>query len=72
MFPPTNAGQFKLEISLSEQEDESDLRKAIATGKHYIAGEDGCITLLDRKSVEQLHQSKKQSVGRLTVLYDLQ
>ena len=59
-----DAGQFKLEISLSEQEDESDLRKAIATGKHYIAGEDGCITLLDRKSVEQLHQIEKAVSGQ--------
>ena len=58
-------GQFKLEISLSEKQDETDLRKAIATGKNYVTEEDGSITLLDRKSVEQLHNIEKAVSGQV-------
>ncbi len=57
-------GQFKLEISLSEKQDETDLRKAIATGKNYVTEADGSITLLDRKSVEQLHNIEKAVSGQ--------
>ena len=57
-------GQFKLEISLSEKQDETDLRKAIAIGKNYVDEPDGTITLLDRNSVEQLHRIEKAVSGQ--------
>lgn len=58
------SGQFKLEISLSERQEETDLRKAIATGKNYVDEPDGTITLLDRNSVEQLHRIEKAVSGQ--------
>lgn len=57
-------GQFKLEISLSEQQDETELRKAIATGKNYVDEPDGTITLLDRTSVDRLHQIERAVSGQ--------
>lgn len=57
-------GQFKLEISLSEQQDETELRKAIATGKNYVEESDGSITLLDRQSVDRLHQIERAVSGQ--------
>ncbi|MEM7790820.1 MAG: DEAD/DEAH box helicase, partial [Verrucomicrobiota bacterium] len=59
------SGQFKLEISLSEKQDETDLRKAIATGKNYVAEDDGSITLLDRASVEKLHKIERAVSGQV-------
>ena len=58
-------GRFRLEISLSEKQDEAVLRKAIATGKNYVFEDDGKITLLDRRSVEQLHRIEKTVSGQI-------
>ena len=57
-------GRFKLELRLSEGQEDVELRKAIATGKNYVAEENGRITLLDRKSVEQLHLIEKAVSGQ--------
>ena len=57
-------GRFNLEVRLAEGQGETELRKAIATGKNYVRADDGRITLLDRKSVEQLHLIEKSVSGQ--------
>lgn len=59
-----DAGKFALDISLSQNTDETDLRRAIACGKNYVENEGGAITLLDRKSVEQLHEIERAISGQ--------
>lgn len=59
-----DAGAFNLEVRLSEGQDETDLRRALASGKNYIEQADGKITLLDRSSVERLHQIEKAVSGQ--------
>ncbi len=58
--------QFTIELTLSGQRDEVSLRKALAGGKHYVesVAEDGAdgqpsITLLDKQSLERLHQIER-------------
>jgi hypothetical protein len=53
-----DAGKFALAITLSEQTDETDLRRALASSKNYVETEGGSITLLDRNSIEQLHRDR--------------
>jgi SNF2 family DNA or RNA helicase len=59
-----DAGKFALAITLSEQTDEKDLRRALASGKNYVDAEDGAITLLDRNSVEQVHEIERALSGQ--------
>ena len=59
-----DAGKFALDISLSQKTDEADLRRAIASGKNYVESGGGAITLLDRKSVEQLHEIERAVSGQ--------
>jgi len=59
-----DAGKFALAISLSQQTDETDLRRALASGKNYVEAESGAITLLDRKAVEQLHEIERAVSGQ--------
>lgn len=59
-----DAGKFALEISLSRETDEMDLRRSLASGKNYVESEGGAITLLDRKSVEQLHEIERAVSGQ--------
>jgi SNF2 family DNA or RNA helicase len=59
-----DAGKFALEISLSRETDEMDLRRSLASGKNYVETEGGAITLLDSKSVEQLHQVERAVSGQ--------
>lgn len=59
-----DSGQFALEISLSRETDEMDLRRALASGKNYVEAEGGGITLLDRKSVDQLHEIERAVSGQ--------
>jgi len=59
-----DAGKFALEISLSQQTDETDLRRALASGKNYVEAESGAIILLDRNSVEQLHEIERAVSGQ--------
>ncbi|PXA04462.1 ATP-dependent helicase [Coraliomargarita sinensis] len=58
------AGRFFLDVSLSADSDEMELRKAIASGKSYVGREDGPITLLDRNSVDRLHKIEKAVSGQ--------
>ncbi|MDP4611603.1 MAG: DEAD/DEAH box helicase [Opitutales bacterium] len=58
------AGKFSLEVSLSKEGDETDLRRAIASGKSYIDTEEGTITLLDTASVNKLHEIERAISGQ--------
>ena len=63
------AGQFVLDIKLSQESDEVDLRRAVASGRNYVergdAGEDAQqITLLDKTSMERLHQIERAVSGQ--------
>jgi len=57
-------GRFKLEVSLSEDRDETDLRKALASGRSYVGEEGGRITLLDKPAVDRLHSLEKAVSGQ--------
>jgi SNF2 family DNA or RNA helicase len=57
-------GKFALDISLSRGADEMELRRALASGKHYVESGEGGITLLDRSSVEQLHEIERAVSGQ--------
>lgn len=59
-------GRFVLNITLSKDGDETDLRRAIATGRSYIEtdGDGSKITLLDQNSVERLHQIERSVSGQ--------
>ncbi|TVP75663.1 MAG: DEAD/DEAH box helicase [Puniceicoccaceae bacterium] len=56
--------RFTLDISLSKKTDENALRRAIASGQHYVDSGEGSITLLDRNSVEQLHEIERAVSGQ--------
>ena len=58
------SGKFSLEITLSEKTDELELRKALASGKSYVDSEDGPITLLDKSSVDRLHEIERAVSGQ--------
>ncbi len=58
------AGRFFLDVSLSAQADEMNLRKAIASGKSYLDSDERTITLLDQSSVERLHQIERAVSGQ--------
>lgn len=58
-------GSFLLEVQLTQEKDDGDLRNAINTGKNYIDRPDGRITLLDRGSVERLHNMEKAVSGQI-------
>ena len=59
-------GRFVLNVTLSKTGDERDLRRALASGCNYVKGEgtDAPITLLDKKSVEQLHRIERAISGQ--------
>lgn len=59
-----DAGKFALDVSLSREADELELRRALASGKNYVESESGGITLLDRNSVEQLHELERAVSGQ--------
>lgn len=59
-----DAGKFALDISLSQQTDEMDLRRALASGRNYVEAESGNITLLDSNSVAQLHEIERAVSGQ--------
>ncbi|MEC7281904.1 MAG: hypothetical protein VXU50_07540, partial [Verrucomicrobiota bacterium] len=58
------AGKFALAITLSEQADETELRRALASSKNYVETSRGGITLLDRNSIEQLHEIERAVSGQ--------
>ena len=58
------AGKFALAITLSEQTDDLDLRRALASNKNYVEAVSGAITLLDRSSIEQLHKIERAVSGQ--------
>ena len=58
------AGKFALAISLSEQTDETELRRALASSKNYVETNEVRITLLDRNSIEQLHEIERAVGGQ--------
>ena len=60
-----DTGKFALAITLSEQTDETDLRRALASSKNYVETEGGAITLLDRNSIEQLHEIERAVSGQV-------
>ncbi|MFP4203747.1 MAG: SNF2-related protein [Opitutales bacterium] len=55
---------FTLDVRLSENADESSLRRAIAGGKQYVESEDERITLLDQDSVQRLHEIERAVSGQ--------
>jgi len=59
-------GGFALNVTLSADGDDADLRRAIATGRSYVEDEaaGAKITLLDRASVERLHQIERSVSGQ--------
>jgi SNF2 family DNA or RNA helicase len=59
-------GRFALDVMISKEGDESDLRRAIATGRSYLQdqGAGAKIMLLDRASVERLHQIERSVSGQ--------
>jgi superfamily II DNA or RNA helicase len=59
-------GRFALDVTLSRDGDEAELRRAIATGRSYVEdeGAGAKITLLDRASVERLHQIERSVSGQ--------
>ena len=59
-----DAGKFALAITLSEQTNETDLRRALASSKNYVETNRGGITLLDRNSIEQLHEIERAVSGQ--------
>lgn len=59
-----DSGRFALDISLSQDTDETALRRAIGSGQHYVETGQGSITLLDRKSVDQLHEIERAVSGQ--------
>ena len=59
-----DAGKFALAITLSEQTDETELRRALASSKNYVEAMSGAITLLDRSSIEQLHEIERAVSGQ--------
>ena len=58
------SGKFSLEVTLSKETEELELRKAIASGKSYVGPEDGPITLLDKSSVDRLHEIERAVSGQ--------
>lgn len=58
------SGRFFLDVSLSAKTEEVELRKALASGKNYVAPESGPITLLDKSSVERLHRIERAVSGQ--------
>ncbi len=61
-----DAGQFVLNIKLSKESDDTDLRRAIASGRSYVENDEGTeqITLLDSASVDQLHAIERAVSGQ--------
>ena len=62
-----DSGRFVLDIKLSKDSDETDLRRAIASGRSYVEttdGDDQEITLLDKTSMEQLHAIERAVSGQ--------
>ena len=59
-----DAGQFALAIGLSRDSDEAVLRRALASGQNYVETERGGITLLDQKSLDQLHEIERAVSGQ--------
>lgn len=56
--------KFVLEVTLSTEGDEVELRRAIASGKSYVETESGGITLLDTASVDRLHEIERAVSGQ--------
>ena len=59
-------GRFALDVTLSKGGDETAVRRAIATGRSYVEGDDSDnkITLLDQASVQRLHQIERAVSGQ--------
>jgi superfamily II DNA or RNA helicase len=57
-------GGFRLDLSLSRQQDPEAMRRAMAAGKHYFEGNKGKITLIDRRAVAHLHRIEKAVSGQ--------
>ena len=55
--------RFVLDISLSAHSDEVDLSRSLASGKKYLEEVSGGITLLESKSIEQLHEIQRAVSG---------
>ena len=56
--------KFVLDISLSTNFSEKNLQRALSSGKNYVEEDSGNITLLDSKSIEQLHQIERALSGQ--------
>ncbi len=61
-----DSGQFVLNVKLGRDSDETDLRRAIGSGRSYVetAEEGTAITLLDKASVAQLHAIERAVSGQ--------
>lgn len=58
------AGSFRLEMSLSQEQDPEVVRRAMGAGKSYFETKTGAITLIDQNAVEKLHQIEKAVSGQ--------
>ena len=58
-----SGGRFALRLSLSENTDETELRRAIAGGRRYVETGKG-VTLLDADSLERMHSIEKAVSGQ--------
>ena len=56
--------KFVFDISLSTNLGEKELQRALSSGKNYVEEDSGSITLLDSKSIEQLHQIERALSGQ--------
>lgn len=59
-----NEDGFRLDLSLSRQQDPEAVRRAMGGGKHYLESEKGTITLIDRSAVEHLHRIERAVSGQ--------
>ncbi|CAI8273580.1 MAG: RNA polymerase-associated protein RapA [Opitutia bacterium UBA7350] len=55
---------FRLDLSLSRQQEPESVRRAMSGGKHYIEEEKGAITLIDRSAVKDLHRIERAVSGQ--------
>ena len=55
---------YRLSVQLDETTSDQELQRALASGKHYIEQPDGSMKLLNKASVEQLHQLERAVSGQ--------
>ena len=56
---------YRLSVQLDATTSDQELQRALASGKHYIEQPDGSMKLLNKASVEQLHQLERAVSGQV-------